>query len=63
MCTTSLLGMPPVAERMIGVIKIKIVEELGEPRQMWWTEVDDVVNKYNKEHVSRSTKMTQKQQE
>ena len=52
------LGHAPVAERMIGVIKIKIVEELGEPRQMWWTEVADVVNKYNKEHVSRSTKMT-----
>ena len=52
------LGHAPVAERMIGVIKNKIVEKLGEPRQNWWTEVDSVVDEYNREHVSRSTQMT-----
>jgi hypothetical protein len=52
------LGHAPVAERMIGVIKIKIVERLGEPNEKWYTVVDDVVNEHNREHVSRSTKMT-----
>ena len=52
------LGHAPVAERMIGVIKNKIVEKIGEPRQTWWTEVDSVVDEYNREHVSRSTQMT-----
>jgi hypothetical protein len=48
----------PVAERMIGVVKNKIVEKLGEPRHTWWTEVDSVVGEYNREHVSRRTQMT-----
>ena len=43
---------------MIGVIKNNIVKKLGEPRHTWWEEVDSVVNEYNREHVSRSTKMT-----
>ena len=52
------LGHAPVAERMIGVIKNKIVEKLGAPRNNWWTEVGSVVDEYNREHISRSTKMT-----
>ena len=52
------LGHAPVAERMIGVIKSKIVEKLGAPRNNWWTEVGSVVDEYNREHISRSTKMT-----
>ena len=55
------LGHAPVAERMIGVIKNNIVEKLGEPRHTWWEEVDSVVSEYNREHVSRSTKMTANQ--
>ena len=52
------LGLAPVAERMIGVIKTRIVDALGEPRHTWWQEVDEVVSEYNKEHISRNTKMT-----
>ena len=52
------LGHAPVAERMIGVIKERIVHKLKEPWQMWWNYVDDVVEEYNSENVSRSTKMT-----
>jgi len=52
------LSHAPVAERMIGVIKTKIVDALGEPRHTWWQEVDKVVDEYNEEHISRSTKMT-----
>jgi len=52
------LSHAPVAERMIGVIKTRIVDALGEPRHTWWQEVDKVVSEYNKEHISRSTKMT-----
>ena len=52
------LGHAPVAERTIGVIKNEIVEKLGEPRQTWWAEVDSVVDECNREHVSRSAKMT-----
>ena len=48
----------PIAERMIGVIKERIVHKLKEPWQMWWNYVDDVVEEYNSENVSRSTKMT-----
>ena len=48
----------PVAQRVKGAIKKKVVEKLGEPRQTWWTEVDSVVEEYNRERVSRSTKMT-----
>ena len=43
---------------MIGVIKQRIVHELKEPWQKWWNVVDEVVDEYNKEHISRSTKMT-----
>ena len=52
------LGHAPIAERMIGVIKERIVHKLKEPWQMWWNYVDDVVKEYNSENVSRSTKMT-----
>ena len=52
------LGHAPIAERMIGVIKERIVHQLKEPWQMWWNYVDDVVKEYNSENVSRSTKMT-----
>ena len=52
------LGHVPVAERLIGVIRNKRVEKLGEPRQTRWTEVDSVVDEYNREHVNRSTQMT-----
>ena len=52
------LGHAPIAERMIGVIKERIVHKLKEPWQMWWNYVDDVVKEYNNENVSRSTKMT-----
>ena len=38
------LGHAPVAERMIGVIKERIVHKLKEPWQMWWNYVDDVVD-------------------
>ena len=47
----------PVAKRTIGVIKNKIAEKLGEPRQAWWTEVDIAVEEYKRELVSRSTEM------
>ena len=43
---------------MIGVIKTRIVDALGEPRHTWWQEVDEVVKEYNEEHISRSTQMT-----
>ena len=52
------LGHAPIAERMIGVIKERIVHKLKEPWQMWWNYVDDVAKEYNSENVSRSTKMT-----
>ena len=52
------LGHAPIAERMIGVIKERIVHKLKEPWQMWWNYVDDVVKEYNSENVSRSTQMT-----
>jgi len=52
------LSHAPVAERMIGVIKTKIVDALGEPRHTWWLELGKVESEYNKEHISRSTKMT-----
>ena len=54
------LGHAPVAERMIGVMKSRIVEglEKGNSGQMWWNVVDQEVNDYNQNHVSRSTKMT-----
>ena len=52
------LAHAPVAERMIGVIKERIVDKIGKPQQMWWNYVDDVVDEYNGEHVSRSTHMT-----
>ena len=52
------LGHAPVAERLLGVIEYKIVEKLGEPRQTWWTEVDSVIDEYNREHVNGSTQMT-----
>ena len=42
------LGHAPVAERMIGVIKSKIVQKLGTPRNNWWTEVGSVVDEYNR---------------
>ena len=52
------LGHAPVAERMIGVIKTRIVDALGEPCHTWWEEVDEVAKEYNEEHISRNAKMT-----
>ncbi len=51
------LGHAPITERMIGVIKVDIVHKLKEPRQRWWSYVDDVVDEYNEENVIRNTQM------
>jgi hypothetical protein len=42
---------------MIGYIKTQIVRSM-KPGDKWWQVVPEVVERYNKEHVSRSTKMT-----
>ena len=47
----------PLAERMIGHIKNQIIRHLS-PGEKWWQVEDEVEEKYNKLHVSRSTKMT-----
>ncbi len=52
------LGHAPIAERMIRVIKERIVHKLKEPWQMRWNWVDDVAKEYKSEKVSRSTKIT-----
>ena len=49
----------PVAERMIGHIKNQIFYAMKEkPDKKWWEVVDDVVDDYNMNHISRSTQMT-----
>ena len=49
----------PVAERMIGHIKNQIFYAMKEkPDKKWWEVVDDVVDDYNRNHISRSTQMT-----
>ena len=48
----------PVAERMIGHIKNQIIYAMEGNDKKWWEVVDDVVNDYNKNHISRSTQMT-----
>ena len=47
----------PLAERMIGHIKKQIIRHLS-PGEKWWQVEGEVEEKYNKLHVSRSTKMT-----
>ena len=56
-----------LAEKMIGFTKNRVVQSIREEealkidddRKVKWCEVmDAVVNKYNKGHVSRATKMT-----
>ena len=54
---TITLKHAPLAERMIGYIKTQIVRSM-KPGDKWWQVVPEVVERYNKEHVSRSTKMT-----
>jgi len=54
---TITLKHAPLAERMIGYIKTQIVRSM-KPGDKWWKVVPEVVERYNKEHVSRSTKMT-----
>jgi hypothetical protein len=57
----------PLAERMIGHIKNQIVSYISEKDMdlneedrttKWWEVVPPVVKKYNREHRSRSTKLT-----
>ena len=49
----------PVAERMIGHIKNQIYYAMKEePDKKWWEVVDDVVDDYNRNHISRNTQMT-----
>lgn len=50
----------PLAERMIGFIKGRIIRHL-QPGQKWWQVVEEVVKRYNSEHKSRSHKMTPNQ--
>ena len=54
---TITLKHAPLAERMIGYIKTQIVRSM-KPNDKWWQVVPEVVERYNKEHISRSTKMT-----
>ena len=48
----------PLAERMIGYIKIQITHAIRGTNKRWWEVVDAVVKDYNENHVSRSTLMT-----
>jgi hypothetical protein len=48
----------PVAERMIGHIKNQITDAMKGTDKKWWEVVDDVVNEYNRNHISRNTQMT-----
>ena len=43
---------------MIGHLKNHIINALKGTDKKWWEVVDDVVNDYNKNHISRSTLMT-----
>ena len=52
------LKRAPVAERMIGHIKNQIIKAMRGTNKKWWEVVDEVVQDYNKNHVSSSTHMT-----
>ena len=57
----------PLAEKMIGFIKNRVVQSIKEEEGLkidqdkkikWYDVMDAVVKKYNEEHVSRATQMT-----
>lgn len=60
----------PLAEKMIGFIKNRVVQSIKEEEALkidqdkkikWYDVMDAVVKKYNEEHVSKTTKMTPNQ--